>query len=168
MKSIENYIKQIKNNEDIENYLSSECDVDFLMEGAKCNYELTPFACDGSGGIYAVLDNSKIGYIDSEGQAGIIANNIKDFFNIIINCGIISDYAKFNCLKNLEKFIEYYNEIEIPREEVFIKEFIKDNLLENNPNKIYELLKDAVMSEPKLVIEAIDEDYVDYIQLFNI
>ena len=78
MKSIENYIKQIKNNEDIENYLSSECDVDFeskedlkddldfLMEGAKCNYELTPFACDTSGGIYTVLDNSKIEYIDSE------------------------------------------------------------------------------------------------------
>lgn len=160
--------------------MSSECDVDFesdevldddlkfLMEYGKCNYDLTPFACDGSGGIYAMLNNGKIGYIDSEGYAGIIANNIKDFFSIVIKCGYISDWSTFDRLKDLESFIAYYNEIEIPREESFVKEFINNNLLENQPDKIYELLKEAVTSEPKLVIEATDEDYLNSRQLFNL
>ena len=180
MEDIEFYIRQIKNNEVLEKYLSCECDVDFeskevleddlksLIEYGKCNYELKPFACNGSGGIYAVLNNDKIGYIDSEGQAGIIANNIKDFFSIVINCGMISDYATFNCLKDIETFSAYYNEIEIPRQEEFIKKFINDNLLENEPDKIYKFFKEAVISEPKLVIEATDEECEDSEQLFNL
>ena len=71
MESIEFYITQIKNNEELERYLSYECDVDFeskevlennlksLIEYGKCNYELKPFACDGVGGVYVVLNNKK-------------------------------------------------------------------------------------------------------------
>lgn len=180
MENIEFYINQIKNNKDIETYLTSECNIDFesqealeddlgfLMECGKCNYIINPFACDGSGGIYAELDNGKIGYIDSEGQAGIVANNIKDFFSIVINCGFISDWAKFNCLKDKESFMAYFYKLKIPRTEVFVKKFIEDNLLEREPDRIYDIFKEAVVSEPKLVIEATSEDYEDSTQLFEL
>ena len=90
-------IDYIKNNDELSNYLSSKCsfdveeynqlldDLSYLMEYSHSNYEINPFACDGSGGIYALLDGEFVGYIDSEGQAGIVANNINDFFSIILN-----------------------------------------------------------------------------------
>lgn len=85
------FIKQIKNSEDLCDYLSCECGVDFaeddilcddlksLIVCSECNYDMEPFACDGSGGVFVLLNQSLIGYLNSEGQAGIIANNIKDF-----------------------------------------------------------------------------------------
>ena len=180
MKILENYINQIKSNEDLECYFSSECDIDFvdqeildddlnfLMECGKCSYTLTPFACDGAGGIYAFLDNGKIGYLDSEGQAGIVANNMKDLFSIIVSCGYISDYAGFNCLKDRESFLKYFYGQEIPRDNDFVRKFIEENELEDDPNKLYEIFKSAVLSEPKLVIEATAEDYTDTEQLFDL
>lgn len=39
--------------------------------------------------------------------------------------------------------------------------------LEDNPEKIYVLLKNAITSEPKLIIEATSEDYEDSEQLFE-
>ena len=167
---MEKIIEYIKKNEDIENYLSSYCDVDFesqelleddlnfLLECGKCNYKLKPFACDGCGGIYAILNNKKVGYIDSEGNAGIVANNI---------IGNISDLSHFNCSKDKERFVSYFYEVknEIPRDKKFVKDFIKENLLEDNPEKIYVLLKNAITSEPKLIIEATSEDYEDSEQL---
>lgn len=81
-------IKTIKNNENLCNYLSCECDVNFveddilcdnlkfLLVCSECNYSMEPSACDGSGGVFVFLNQSLIGYLDSEGQAGIIANNI--------------------------------------------------------------------------------------------
>lgn len=180
MKNLENYINQIKSNEDLERYFSSECDIDFveqdileddlnfLMECGKCNYTLTPFACDGAGGIYAFLDNGKIGYLDSDGQAGIVANDIKEFFSIIVSCGYISDYAGFNWLKDRESFLKYFYGLEIQRDKYFVRKFIEENELEDDPNKLYEVFKSAVLSEPKLVIEATAEDYTDTDQLFDL
>lgn len=178
---MEKIIEYIKKNEDIENYLSSYCDVDFesqelleddlnfLLECGKCNYKLKPFAYDGCGGIYAILNNKKVGYIDSEGNAGIVANNIRDFFSIVTNIGNISDLSHFNCSKDKERFVSYFYEVknEIPRDKKFVKDFIKENLLEDNPEKIYVLLKNAITSEPKLIIEATSEDFEDSEQLFE-
>ena len=94
LERIEKIIRQVKDNEELCDYLSCECGVDFaednilredlqfLLECSECNYDIEPFACDGSGGVFVFLNQLLIGYLDSEGQAGIIANNISDFFNI--------------------------------------------------------------------------------------
>ena len=94
---LKSIISYIEDNEELADYLSGECDFDieddeeleddlnFLMEHAESNYKLEPFACDGVGGIYALLDGEMVGLIDSEGQAGIVAKNIRDFFSIIIH-----------------------------------------------------------------------------------
>ena len=90
-------MEYIENNEDLQDYLSGECDFDieeheqliddleFLLECGESNYKLEPFACNGSGGVYAMLDGEMVGLINSEGEAGIVAKNIRDFFSIIIH-----------------------------------------------------------------------------------
>ena len=172
------FIKQIKNNEDLCGYLSCECGVDFaeddilcddlesLWEYSECNYDMEPFACDGSGGVFVLLNQSLVGYLDSEGQAGIIANSIKDFFSIILNCGYVSDWAKFNWLADEDTFIKAYDELELPRNNVCVKLFIEENELEIAPVRIYNIFKKAVSTLPPLTIRATSDDYVDYEQLF--
>ena len=175
----EKVVENITNNDDLKEYFSVECDVDFvnketlldklnsLTEFTKSNYNLEPFACDGAGGIYVILNNKKIGYIDCEGEAGIVANNLKDFFSIVANCGYLSDYAKFKCLKDEKSFMDYFTEFETSREKDVIKKFIEDNSLDNDPKKIYKIFKNAILTEPKLLLKATSEDYVDYEQLFK-
>ncbi len=174
------FINQIKNNEDLCDYLSCECGVDFaeddilcddlksLLEYSKCNYNMEPFACDGSGGVFVLLNQLLVGYVDSEGQAGIIANNIKDFFNIILNCGYVSDWAKFDWLADENTFIKAYSELDLPRDKDCIKRFIKENDLEYEPVKIYNIFKEAVSIKPQLTITATSDVYVDYEQMFDV
>lgn len=173
-------LRKIKNNKDLCNYLSSECDVNFLDDDilrdnfksllvcSECNYDMEPFACDGSGGVFVFLNQSLVGYLDSEGQAGIIANNIRDFFSIILNCGYVSDWAKFDWLSDETTFIDAYNELAIPRDNACVKQFIKKNDLECEPVKIYNIFKEAVGTKPQLTISAVSDDYVDYEQMFDV
>lgn len=175
-----NLIKTIKNNEDLCNYLSCECDVNFveddilcdnlkfLLVCSECNYSMEPFACDGSGGVFVFLNQSLIGYLDSEGQAGIIANNIQDFFSIILNCGYVSDWAKFDWLSDENTFINAYNELAISRDKACVKRFIKENDLEDEPIKIYNIFKEAVSIKPQLTIKVTSDVYVDYEQMFDV
>lgn len=179
---LEELIKQIKENSELEKYLFEECDVEFedketleydlnlLLEGGICNYKLLPFANTGSGGIYALLDNNMVGYIDSEGGASIIAKNIKDFFSIVISCGYVGDYGycRIDYLKDKKKFIEEFNKRINYKEEKDIKEFIINNKLETNSEIIYNKFKDAVITEPKLLIKAISDDYEDSDQIFKL
>lgn len=174
------FIKQIKNREDLCDYLSCECGVDFiqedilcddlksLLEGSECNYDMEPFACDGSGGVFVLLNQSSIGYLDSEGQAGIIANNLKDFFSIILNCGYVNDWAKFGWLADANTFIKAYNNLEIQRDKVCVKLFVEENELVCEPIKIYNIFKEAVSTQPQLMIKAVSADYADYEQLFDL
>ncbi|MGX8774529.1 MAG: hypothetical protein ACSW8G_05670 [Bacillota bacterium] len=173
-------IDAIMNNEELREYFSVECDVDFasdeelqdnlewLTEGSECNYDLEPFACDGSGGVYVLLDGQKVGYLDSEGQAGIIADCMEDFFSIIANCGYVGDYAKFECLTDEDAFLSYYEECGIPRDKEVVRQFIKDYCLESDPKEIYKIFRSAVMTEPPLILKSTDDDYEDSEQMFEL
>lgn len=175
---LEKIVSQIKESKDLETFFAVECDIDFidkeiliddlkaLTEFTKCNYDLDPFACDGSGGVYVILNNKKVGYIDSEGRAGIVANNLNDFFGIVINCGHLSDYTKFERLKDKNKFLEHFNKSNSSGDKEIIKRFVEKNHLENDVDKIYDMFKNAVMTEPKLFLIATSDDYEDYEQLF--
>lgn len=178
---LDNIISQIKSNKELEEIFSVEYDVNFidkeiliddlksLTEFVNSNYDMEPFACDATGGVYVILNDMKIGYIDSEGGAGIVANNLRDFFSIVTSCGSLSEYAYSDCLKNDNDFMICFNKYNKLREKDVIKRFIEDNSLENNPKKIYELFKNAVMTEPKLLLNSISDEYVDvdYEMLFK-
>lgn len=169
-------IDYITKNDDLLIYLSSECgfdveeydqlvdDLHFLMECSEGNYNIEPFACDGSGGIYAVLDNELVGYIDSEGQAGIVAKNVHDFFAILIHCGCLEDFGKFGWLDSQSEFMEQYKKCE----EAYIKAFSEKFEFENDPLKIYQMFRESVSTKPKLLITATSEKYEDYQQIFDI
>lgn len=173
-------IRMVKNDKDLCSYLSCECDVDFaeddilwdnlksLLVCSECNYNMEPFACDGSGGVFVFLNQSLIGYLDSEGQAGIIANNLQDFLSIILNCGYISDWAKFDWLSDETTFMSAYDELEISREKACVKGFIKENDLLYEPVKIYHVFKEAISTKPQLMIKATSDGYVDYEQMFDV
>ena len=180
MEIIKSYIEQISKNQSLADYLCTECDFDiqyedtfkddleFLLEASKPNYGLEPFARDGAGGVYVLLDNGCVGYIDSEGSAGIVGNSPQSFFSILLNCGYISDFAKFGVLKDKETFLDYFNKLEIPRGESFVRDFIRRNSLESDPEIIFSLFRNSVMTLPPLILKAINEEYCDSEQLFDL
>lgn len=177
---LEPTVRKIKeyiiNHKDIYNYFEKLdvifSDEDILMnrlndltKGFKSNYKMVPFAQEASGGVYVLLNDEKIGYIDSEGANGIVANNINEFLGIILCFINISDCAKLKLLENKEKFNEYINNSKIQEIEE-IKKFVIDNNIEIDSVRIYKLLKEATVSEPRFVLTAQLKDYEDYSQLF--
>ncbi|MCR5540014.1 MAG: hypothetical protein K6F71_04160 [Ruminococcus sp.] len=169
-------MEYIENNEDLQDYLSGECDFDieeheqliddleFLLECGESNYKLEPFACNGSGGVYALLDGEMVGLINSEGEAGIVAKNIRDFFSIIIHCCYLEDFGKFNWLDSFSEFTEHYQKCE----DDFLKDFSEEFELENDSQKIYQMFRNGVMTQPKLLITATSDEYEDYQQIFEL
>ena len=117
-KTYEEIVDSIINDEELKESLRVECDFEIinkeyledslenLTKDATCNYKMEPFARTASGGLYVALDNKKIGYIETYGSAGIVANNLKDFFSILANCGYLADLPQH--VKNENDFIERY------------------------------------------------------------
>lgn len=51
------------------------------------------FAKDGSGGEYHLLEDGSISYNSSEGQTGRLAENMGDFFSLLVSCICWHDYC---------------------------------------------------------------------------
>ena len=56
---------------------------DLMGPGESSYDDLKPFARDGSGALWVVIDDVLIGYIGTEGECGIVARNVDEFMNII-------------------------------------------------------------------------------------
>ena len=186
MKELQEIIDRIKSDDWIKRYLSVECDFDiedkyqladdleFLLEGGRCELKLTPFGCDGSGGVYVLAEDGRAGYIDSEGRAGFAAMSAKDLFSILLCCGCLSDWADASedgCFDSPENFKEFLEENKSTPSEHYkqrIGEFTAEFGLESDPEKVYELFRNGVRSQPPLEIKATDEDYEDYEPLFEL
>ena len=181
MENVQDIIDRIKADSWIEHYLSAECgfdiedkdqledDLAYLLEGGRCGMKLTPFGCDGSGGVYVTAEDGRVGYIDSEGRAGFAAMSVKDLFSILFCCRYLSDRSDFS-FDDTDDFSERMEDISSPSEEYKkrIAKFAEDCGLETDSEKIYELFRKGVCSQPPLEIKATDDDYEDYEQLFQI
>ena len=89
-----------------------------------------------------------------------------------MSCGYISDWAKASrhgCFDSLQSFMEQLEDSVSPSEEYKkrIADFCCGCGLETAPEKIYEMFKKGVFSQPPLEIKAIDDDYEDYEPLFD-
>ena len=64
-------------------------------EGGHLTYSIPgkTFARDGSGGEYILLKDGTIGYWGSEGQCGRLAESLKEWFDLIVNCPWWMDVA---------------------------------------------------------------------------
>lgn len=176
-----NYYKnQISNNKQLEDALfwcdfkfDDDVDMEALLNcDGKSNYELIPFGSESCGGTYLILDNKYIGYATSEGECGIVAKNVSDFFNILIVCKNLIDYFRKNTFDSLENFTNRFNEInksytetliqyaDFPIEDLEneINNFIKENNFKTNIEEIYTMFKDALITEPSFIIECSEKN----------
>lgn len=97
------YIKMLQGDSDLSNLLCDVCDVEILSEfetpqdeDGHLTYNLSgkTFAKTGSGSEYILLEDSSIGFWGSEGECGRIADTLKDFFELILNCPYWLDYLE--------------------------------------------------------------------------
>lgn len=77
----------------------------------KYNYRGKVFAINGSGGEYIVLEDSSIAFKSSEGRIGRIAEDVKQMFELIINCPYWEDYLNKEEYYDIEGLNKYAKEI---------------------------------------------------------
>lgn len=128
-----------------------------LMGPGETNYDLKPFAREGTGALWTLLNDEIVGYIGTEGECGIVARNIDEFMNIVatLKCSFIRLKDEDDFIKNFNKINEEYEHKQI------MNKFIEQHKFEKDPKKIYELLKLGITTKPFFVIKAIDDEYVD-------
>lgn len=56
------------------------------VENTVWNMDSKAFGADASGGEFVLLSDGSIGFNSSEGETGRIAEDIKEFFSLIVNC----------------------------------------------------------------------------------
>ena len=133
------------------------------MGSGESSYKnIKPFARDGLGGLWVVIDDEMIGYIGTEGECGIIARNINEFMNIVaVQRGYIDDFCNADILKSVDAFIEEYEE---PRDSDYNREFnrfIKKHGFTKDLKKIYEYIIKGVTIKPFFQVVATDDEYED-------
>ena len=167
------FINRINSDEELKEEIYNKCDPDtiypqkelmedleWLMEGgSEENYDLVPFANDGSGGLYLLVNDQHIAYFDSEGCAGYVAESVDDFFNILfvfrffcLSKGVMKSYEQF--LKECEEDL-----FEIKPSEAFERFLIKEKM-ETDKEKVYEKFIKGLTITPIFEINPIDEEYV--------
>jgi len=117
------FIKMLREDNALSDLLCDVCDIEILPEFMtpqnECGH-LTynilgkTFARSASGNEYILLEDGSIGFWGSEGQCGRIADNLKDFFEFVINCPYWEDYLdeeEYQDKESLDKFAkEVYEE----------------------------------------------------------
>ena len=178
---LEYYINKINSNETLKDEIYDQCTMSFypaeeleeelswLMEGGcKEGYELVPFSDDGSGGVYVLVNDEHVGYIDSEGGAGYLAETVEDFFNIVLLFRFI--YYSKTAMESYEKYRKAYESdsyFEDIRPSELIDNFMKEERMEFNPEKVYKKLLKGMTILPDLFITPEDEEYETSENLLN-
>ena len=141
-----------------------------LMGPGKSSYDdLKPFARDGSGALWVVIDDVLIGYIGTEGECGIVARNVDEFMNIIAMGRYVSDYCSADLLKSEDAFLDGLAGLEdynADNKEV-IERFIKKHGFTRDPRKLYKMIVQGLTVRPFFEIKATDDDYGDSYSLLG-
>ena len=122
--------------------------------------DLKPFARDGSGALWVVIDDVLIGYIGTEGECGIVAKSIDEFMNIVAMGRYISDYCSLDILKSEEAFLDNLDDPDEDKETVFDR-FIEKHGFTKDPHELYEMIIQGLTVRPFFEIKATNDDYVD-------
>lgn len=165
--------KQILENKVLQNAVSEVCDFNFekenvledhkncLLKDRKCDYEIYPFGSDSRNGIFVLVDNQYVAYIAGDRSAqicGIIARNVRNFFNLILTCKSLIHYFSIQALDNQKEFEECYEEWNFlssgtSSQDKAIDDFIQENKFETDIEKLYEMLVSSVTMKPEFIIE---------------
>lgn len=184
---VRDYLEEIYNDEDLKDAFY-DCDIeiydeawvkeleedtswfnDMMGPGESSYTNIKPFAREGAGGLWVVLNDELIGYIGTEGECGIIARNINEFMNIVaVYRGYIDDLCDVDILESEEAFLKEFEE---ERDSDYNKEFnsfIRKHHFTKNLKKIYEYVIKGVTTKPFFMVAATDDEYVDSRSLFEI
>ena len=163
-------------NEEIMDLLWDSFDVELLQEHQEPENEdghLTysipgkPFARDGSGGEYILLDDGTVGYWGTEGQCGRLAESLSDSFTLIVNCPWWMDVANachygdpFESEETLQELIdelrEEYDDIEPEMQEEAAEALEVE--LEEDLAALLRRFRDCATREPRLVTRYQEDD----------
>ena len=142
---------------------------DLMGPGESSYDDLKPFARDGSGALWVVIDDVLIGYIGTEGECGIVARNVDEFMNIIAMGRYVSDYCSADLLKSEDAFLDGLAGLEdynADNKEVF-ERFIKKHGFTRDPRKLYKMIVQGLTVRPFFEIKATDDDYGDSYSLLG-
>ena len=142
---------------------------DLMGPGESSYDDLKPFARDGSGALWVVIDDVLIGYIGTEGECGIVARNVDEFMNIIAMGRYVSDYCSADLLKSEDAFLDGLAGLEdynADNKEV-IERFIKKHGFTRDPRKLYKMVVQGLTVRPFFEIKATDDDYGDSYSLLG-
>ncbi|MCR4790068.1 MAG: hypothetical protein K5839_03200, partial [Treponemataceae bacterium] len=174
---LKDYISKIKSSQELQGQVEIYSDLrllwndkelkeeldDLLEGGCEKEYDFYPFAEDFSGGVYVLVDDKYIALIDSEGGAGYVAESVADFFKIILNVGMITQYTNTECLEDFDTFHSYHQEMLEDQDPIdAIEEFIDRENLKVSEEEAYELLKNGITIMPPLEIVSPDPEYGEY------
>lgn len=113
------FIESLREDRNMSALLSTACDVKILSElrppeneSGHLSYNIlgTTFAQTGSGSEYILLGDGSIGYWESEGACGRIADSLHDFFEFVIRCPYWQDYLFEDIYRDRERLCKFAKE----------------------------------------------------------
>lgn len=178
---VKEYLEEIYNDEELSDAFY-DCDFEILDESSITDMEedsswlddlmgpsesresvyenIKPFALDGTGAVWVVLNDELIGYIGTEGECGIVARNIDEFMNIISYGRYFSDYS-IDFLKSEEDYIQSFSEPEDDEYRDVFDKFIEKHGFTKDPRKLYEMVIAGLTVKPFFEFKATDDEYCD-------
>lgn len=155
-------------------FFDDETDVnkDILICGAESNYDIFPFAVAGDGSNYVLLNNEYVGYVSSEGDCGIIAKNVNDFYNLLFVCKNVALYFRHGYFDNIDKFKENYecaNDFANKKVKNFkiFDEFASKHNFKTSIESIYEMFIEGIITEPSFILQADPKKYEPWGDIFG-
>jgi len=114
------FIKMLREDNGLSDLLCDVCDIEILPEFKtpqdECghlayNISGTTFARAGSGSEYILLEDGSIGFWGNGGACGRIADNLREFFEFVINCPYWQDYLDEDEYQDREELREFAREV---------------------------------------------------------
>jgi len=105
------FIKTLREDHDLSDLLCDVCDIEIFPEFkapedefGRLTYNISgkTFARAGSGSEYILLEDGSIGFWGSEGECGRVADNLREFFEFVLNCPYWQDYLDEDAYQNRE------------------------------------------------------------------
>ena len=114
------FIRLLREDKDLSDLLCDVCDIEILAdfqppedEFGHLSYNIPgkTFARAGSGSEYILLEDGSVGFWGSEGACGRIADNLEEFFELMVNCPYWMDYLDEDEYQGREDLREYAEEV---------------------------------------------------------
>lgn len=155
-------------------FFDDETDVnrDILICGEESNYDIFPFAVAGDGSNYVLLNNEYVGYISSDGDCGIIAKNVNDFYNLLFVCKNVALYFRYGYFDSIDKFKENYecaNDFankKVQNSKIF-DEFSSKHNFKTDIESLYEMFIEGIITEPSFTLQADPKEYEPWSDIFG-